>query len=79
MLKENLVDQVFLVTLGMQDDPEEQFITFCRGSNELAYFLLHFNTETYFFIGAEAFCPGNRVFWSTKDLLNEIPKKEGSK
>ena len=65
---------VFLVHLASVDDPEVEFVTFCKGENELAMFLLHYNKDLYVFLGAEDFAPGNRVFWDYKELLN-IPKK----
>lgn len=76
MVNNNLTDDVFLITVASVDDPERQFLTFCNGSNELAYFLLHYNKSIYAFCGAEAFCPGNMLYWNYKDMLNEIPKKE---
>jgi hypothetical protein len=75
-MEENFIDSVFLVVLGSVEDPEVEFYTFVRGSNELARFLLHYNTDLYFFIGAEAFCQGNRLILDTKEFLNKVPKKE---
>lgn len=72
--KSTLTDDVFLITVCSVDDPENEFVTFCNGSNELAYFLLHYNKDIYHFCGAEAFCPGNRMFWNYKELLNDVKK-----
>ena len=62
-------DDVFLITVTSKDDPEEEFMTFVRGTNELAYFLLHYDRNVYEFSGAECFCPGNKMYWDYKELL----------
>jgi len=69
-------DDVFLITVCSVDDPEEEFMTFVKGTNELAYFLLHYNRELYEFCGAESFCPGSKMYWNYKELLNVTAKGE---
>jgi hypothetical protein len=68
-------DDVFLVTVSSLDDPDEQFHTFVKGTNELAYFLLHYNRELYDFVNAEGFCPGNKMYWDFKELLSPAEVK----
>ncbi len=67
----NYKDDVFIVTLVELADDEKECVTFIRGTNELAYFLLHYNKDKYDFVNAECFCPGAVLFWNYKELLNK--------
>jgi hypothetical protein len=69
-------DEVFLITVVSTDDPENEYVTFVKGTNELAYFLLHYNKDLYEFTGAETFCPGSKMYWDFKELLNVNGKGE---
>lgn len=70
-------DVLFIVHLVSVDDPEQVFMTICTGTQDLAFFLLHYNRSLYEFAGAEELCAGNRMIWDYNDILN-LPKKEKS-
>lgn len=75
----NYKDDVFIINLISKSDPEKETVTFVRGENELAYFLLHYNKELYEFVGSECFCPGNMLCWNYKELLVEGTKPKEKK
>lgn len=67
-------DTIFIITLISVDDPENQFLTLCSGTQQLAYFLLHYDRNKYEFAGAEELCPGNRMIWDYNEILMSIKK-----
>ena len=71
----DIKDTIFVITLVSTDDPEVQHLTLCCGTQQLAFFLLHYDRNKYEFAGAEELCPGNRMIWDYNDILN-IPKKD---
>jgi len=71
----NTKDDVFLVIVTSVHDPEREFITFVKGTNELAYFLIHYDKNLYEFRSAEEFYEGSSIYWNFKELL--IPTNKG--
>jgi hypothetical protein len=67
----NSTDDVFLITLNSVDDPELEYFTFVKGTNELAFFLLHYDKNRFLFSNAEGFAEGGKVFWNFRDVLTK--------
>jgi hypothetical protein len=57
-------NDVFIITVSSVDDKSNEFLTFVNGTDELAFFLTHYDRDLYDFVGVEMFCPCNKMFWN---------------